>query len=331
MNISDTKPIQINAGITLYDTMVMGFVWSVFSMIPLSIFFIWLRHFKIRLYTITKREILNRIQKRVKDHSSHTSEEDRGHGYALGKWYFAYISSGSNDEYAAAWMIATEASYEALIKDADDGESIIIIGPSGESIETSAKKLDIYDRHGSYTNIWYRKRHIKNFDFVARPEQATIIEDIKKYYSTHKNVVVFLHGAPCTGKSIVGLLLADMYGSGYCNSFAPWEPGDHLGQLIEDAEPTKEKPLIIAMDEIDIALASIHKEIPLHKNIHIETRDKTGWNRFMDNIQRGLFPYVILLLTSNKTPEEIAIATRDPSYLRPGRVNLFCKMEVKAD
>jgi hypothetical protein len=329
MNASDTKPIQINAGITLYDTMVMGFAWSVFSMIPLSIFFIWLRYFKIRLYTITKREIMNRIQKRVKDRSSHTSEEDRGHGYAMGKWYFAYISSGSNDEYAAAWMIATEASYEALIKDADDGESVIMIGPSGESIETSTKKLDIYDRHGSYTNIWYRKRYIKNFDFVARPEQATIIEDIKKYYSTHKSAIIFLHGPPCTGKSIVGLLLADMYGSGYCNSFAPWEPGDHLGQLIEDAEPTKEKPLIIAMDEIDIALASIHEEIPIHKNIHIETRDKTGWNRFIDNIQRGLFPYVILLLTSNKTPEEIA--KLDSSYLRPGRVNLFCKMEVKVD
>jgi ATPase family associated with various cellular activities (AAA) len=329
MNSTELKPIQINAGITLYDTMLMGVLWSAFNMVPLVLVFIWIRRYKIRLYLVSKREICNRIQKRVKESSSHTTDDNKATGYAMGKWYFMSISNGGEEEYTHIWIIATEASYNKLTADTDDDTPVIVIGPSGESIETPAKKLKILDRHGSYTNLWYRTRYIKNFDLVPRPEQSTIIEDIKAYYTQHKCATVLIHGPPCTGKSLVGLFLADFYGGGYCNSCAPWEPGDNITEVLEDADPNKDKPIIVAMDEIDVAIGKVHNEIQPHKNIHIVTRDKTGWNRFMDNFQRGLYPNVILLLTSNKPPEEIA--KLDSSYLRPGRVNLFFKMSTKMD
>jgi hypothetical protein len=43
----------------------------------------------------------------------------------------------------------------------------------------------------------------------------------------------------------------------------------------------------------------------------------------LDEIHIGMYPHMILLLTSNKSPE--FIRELDPSYIREGRVDLtFC-------
>jgi hypothetical protein len=49
--------------------------------------------------------------------------------------------------------------------------------------------------------------------------------------------------------------------------------------------------------------------------------DKSSWNRFFDNIDLGLYPYVIILLCSN-VKKEIIDKTLDPSYLRNGRIHV---------
>jgi siroheme synthase (precorrin-2 oxidase/ferrochelatase) len=85
-----------------------------------------------------------------------------------------------------------------------------------------------------------------------------------------------------------------------------------------------------AFDEVDIALLKIHEgTIPDHKNIPTLIQDKTGWNRFLDNFQRGLFPFIILIMTSNKPPQ--FVNALDPSYLRPGRVDEIFELSVKTD
>ena len=58
-----------------------------------------------------------------------------------------------------------------------------------------------------------------------------------------------------------------------------------------------------------------------HKKYNKEIADKTSWNCFMDKIGYGMFPNVIILMTSNKTHREISKA--DTSYLREGRVNII--------
>jgi hypothetical protein len=110
----------------------------------------------------------------------------------------------------------------------------------------------------------------------------------------------------------------------YCNTFKPWQPGDILGDVYIDAEPTKEKPLIIILDEIDIALNNIHNGISPHKKIPISVSDKQGWNGFLDQINWGMYPYMIMLLISNKSFQ--FIDSLDNSYLREGRVNLKFEM-----
>jgi hypothetical protein len=54
--------------------------------------------------------------------------------------------------------------------------------------------------------------------------------------------------------------------------------------------------------------------------------DKSGWNNMLDTIQRGMYPNLILIMTSNRGPE--FINSLDPSYIRKGRVDLTFEMTV---
>jgi hypothetical protein len=54
--------------------------------------------------------------------------------------------------------------------------------------------------------------------------------------------------------------------------------------------------------------------------VPISIGDKAGWNKFLDEIDRGMFPHLVLVLTSNRDPA--FIRALDPSYIREGRVDL---------
>jgi len=141
--------------------------------------------------------------------------------------------------------------------------------------------------------------------------------------------VVFLYGPPGTGKSMIGVLLAAKLGGYYCNTLKPWQPGDSLGGLYSEVEPSKEKPLVLVFDEVDGVLMSIHKGIRDHKELPIAIQNKTGWNRMFDEIGRGIYPHLIILLTSNREPE--FIDSLDPSYIRPGRVDEIIGLHDKIE
>ena len=75
--------------------------------------------------------------------------------------------------------------------------------------------------------------------------------------------------------------------------------------------------------DVDIILDKIHNNRTIqHKNIPIQILDKTSWNRFFDDINLGLYPYTIVILTSNIHPD-ILKQSYDPSYIRDGRVHLI--------
>jgi hypothetical protein len=134
-----------------------------------------------------------------------------------------------------------------------------------------------------------------------------------------------IHGPPNTGKTTIGLLLAEALNACYCNTFKPWTPNDYIASLYSRAEPSEEKPLIIALDEFDTALEKIHHGlVPENPKVPTPVRDKSGWNTFFDDIQRGMYPYLIILLTSNKIPQHIN--EMDPCYIRLGRVDLIEEM-----
>ena len=75
---------------------------------------------------------------------------------------------------------------------------------------------------------------------------------------------------------------------------------------------------------------TIHKDnlIP-HKNLAREVYNKTTWNIFLDNIDFGHYPNLILIMCSNKTPKEIN--ELDTSYLRTNRVHYMKEVVNKDD
>jgi len=332
-------------GMTVLSGMLIAFAMSWFStlwsFIPWPILFIALRYYKIRLYSLTKEDDCKRIQRRIKI-SSHTSDNNKNTGYAFGKWYFLYLHGTTYNEDVSVWMIAMEDSYQELVRDNDDddeeeapiiGPSVIPEGPSAELVApttTNAKKFTIYDRRGDVTNVWYRSRIIKSMGYTPKPEQAVIMEQIKQVYSKKNRGVFYIYGPPCSGKSHVGVLLSEYYNGGYTNSFAPWAPGDTMNGLAADIDATKDKPIIVALDEIDIPLTDIHtKKIITHKNIDTSIRDKIGWNRFFDNFQRGFFPFIIIIMTSNKNPSYIN--EMDNSYIASHRCDGIYELNNKKE
>ena len=284
--------------------------------IPWSFIFLFTQLYGIRLYTISQREESQKIQKRIK-WASHTSENGKPYGYSLGYWYFLSItinSFGDSDKYDI-WMIATEKSFKMLT---ENKEEQTVTAPQVKS------SITIYERQGCYTGIWFKKRIIKIISMIPRPDQETIMNTIKETYNKSGHATVYIYGDPGTGKSIIGVLLANYYKGSYCNTLRPWQPGDTLANLYTESEPSAECPLIILFDEFDGALIQINKGIPSHKNMPIQIADKTGWNQLLDEIHIGMYPHIILILTSNKSPE--FIRDLDPSYIRDGRVDLILEL-----
>ena len=151
-------------------------------------------------------------------------------------------------------------------------------------------------------------------------EQQIIVDEIKLYFHKHRFCVAYIYGPPQTGKSMVGILVASQLGGVFCNTLKPWQPGDSLGMLYTDVEPKVNKPLVIVFDEFDSTILRIHENtIQPHKHLPTSIIDKSGWNHTLDEIQRGMYQDVILILTSNKSPD--FINALDTSYIRQGRVD----------
>jgi hypothetical protein len=294
---------------------------NLLSCIPWTAVFLLTQHWGVRLYYIKRRDEAMRIQKRLQGRCSHTTDGGRGFGYSIGYWYIASISGESSD--SSIYLIATEASYKALTRDVDEP----VVEDAEEMEEMKPRRtIYIHERTGTYENAWWRRRERDAYD-IPTEEQAALIAEIMANQKKHRHTVVLLHGPPCTGKSMIGVLLANEYGGNLCETLKPWQPGDSIGQLHAEVEPTQEKPLIIVFNEIDAALMKIHEGIPPHEKIPIAVADKTGWNGMLDNIDRRMYQDVIVIMTSNRDPE--FIDSLDPSYIREGRVDLIVEMKEK--
>jgi hypothetical protein len=294
--------------------------FNLFNTIPWTAIFLFTQYIGIRLYYIKKSEECSRIQNRVKGFS-HTTDGGKGCGYAFGYWYIIHMSVGSDDPYA--YIISTESSYKTLTEVIEDKEASLFDQGWKPPLITEKSRIAIYDRSGQYGNTWFRKREREARD-TARGKQDEVVRAIIEDYMKRRHTVVHIHGPPGTGKSMIGILIANEFASSFCNTLKPWMPGDTLGSILNEVEPTPQKPLILVFDEFDMVIDKIHKGIICHKNIPTAVPDKAGWNHMLDSIQRGMYPNIILILTSNKDPEYIN--SLDSSYIRKGRVDLTFEM-----
>jgi len=312
--LDSTKPIFLYATVTAIFN-------AIFSTIPWVAVFILTQTIGIRLYVLKDKETCKALQKRLII-ASHTTDEGKSYGISIGRWYYASVSvynSDHGDTYEI-WMIATETSYKRLASPVEATLTLPVIAEPCV-IPAPRQNITVYERTGSFYNPWFRRRIVGIDTVESRPEQSIIMDTIIQHFrGVGNHTSVLLYGPPGTGKSMIGILLAVKLGAVYCNTLRPWQPGDTLSELYIDTEPTQDKPLILVFDEVDSALVIIHAGIAPHKQIPILIPDKSGWNRFMDEIGRGMYPHLILLLTSNRSPQ--CIDSLDSSYIRNGRVDL---------
>jgi len=300
-------------------TFISGVLLTIYNAVPWVAVFLFTQLFGVRLYVLKDKTVCQRIQKRL-TRSSHVADEGKGYGYSVGYWYLISVSVHNSDfgDRFEIWMVATADSYERLTTD-----TIVktVADESGTPVPVVEKgAITIYESVGSVLNVWYKRRVVNLKAVKPRPEQAAVMDSICEHQKANERTVVYLHGPPGSGKSMIGIMLAERLKGTYCNTLKPWQPGETLADLYAEAEPTAEKPLIVAFDEFDGALMTIHTGVAPHKVARIQVANKAGWNHLFDEIGRGMYPHLIVFLTSNRDPS--FIQGLDPSYIREGRVNL---------
>jgi ATP-dependent 26S proteasome regulatory subunit len=153
-----------------------------------------------------------------------------------------------------------------------------------------------------------------------RPRQLEIIERTSSLLRDTGHAVVLLHGNTGSGKSIIGPLLAVSLKAKFCNSLKPWQPGDRLGHLCSEADPTQDNPLVVVFDEIDIVLQRVLEGMPANMKMPTVITDKPSWNTFFDEMQWRLYPHVVIIMTTNKSFAELEAL--DSSLVRCGRIDM---------
>lgn len=179
----------------------------------------------------------------------------------------------------------------------------------------------IYSRSGDYKYLRYieNKIIIENVKFDI--QQKELYDNIINMYKNRPNVVSFIWGGISVGKTFFSYILAHKLEGSLCYTFRPTDPGDHFEYLYRNVNPTKSKPLIVLLDEIDVVLENVHNnKIVQHKKIPVSVYDKNTWNFFLDQFDYNVWRNVIVVMCSNRSIDDIN--KMDPSYLRDGRVHI---------
>lgn len=198
--------------------------------------------------------------------------------------------------------------------------------------EKEESKGQIYHREGGFGWFEYTKRDYHYKMLEPKASQKHIVEQICSNYKQTEDLhrvgcsVSFIHGEPGTGKSMIGEFLVQELLKvhkevHFVDCFNPTDAGDPFAKMYTGIGPTKDSPLVVLLDEVDIIIENIHHQRILpHKNHVREVYDKVTWNKFFDNLDRLRYPFVYLVMTSNRT--ERFINELDASYIRDGRVGL---------
>ena len=276
---------------------------------------------KLRLYTLTRKEDCLKIQSSLGNWTT-TLMDGKGCGYSIGWTHYVHLTTSNTDAYNShsAWLLCTEEKFHSILYNKEEAE----VYNDSEAFVPIPTYMVLHKSSGNFSNTYYFKDR-GELEHSPRSQQLVIIEAIESRYRQRGRAVAFISGPPNTGKSMVGVFLAYRLGGIYCNEFTPWNPGDSLTILKQEHKPTRDCPLIVSLDEIDDAIIKISNGlIKSNETTMISTSTKNAWNSLFDNLDRGMYPNTILLLTSNLSTSEIAEKCKgDTSMLREKRVSDF--------
>jgi hypothetical protein len=303
------------SSILIFASAILSIAWS----LP----FILGQLFGLQFYIVSEDKVL-KLLKKMKKISSLTRNEDPD-GWIVGYPFIGYIynSSDHHDSKRELYLFTTKKYFAEKSKEIEQINDPLVKTDNPINI-------NIFERYGSYSDLYYIRRTFNLDYFEPREEQKNIIDKIITSFEKKRNNVTILYGEKGTGKSMIPLLLAKELSKKYspeednlirfCDTFKPTEPGDSFVTVYNRTSPSKNSPLIVVIEEFDTIVYGIHhnKIIP-HKNCPILIKDKPSWNQFFDRFDRKYYPWTILIMTTNMHPDYIN--SMDPSYIREGRVD----------
>lgn len=307
--------------------------YALSNILPIFIFLLWF-FFRSLCFHIRNTETMNIIYSKIKDDFYNTCDDEmRPLGIIINRpthkscWIPCYLIYRPKFDrcmyvYTTSWYmknILLEQQNQTIVK------SELPVIPEKKQND-SAKIIKCMYRIGDSSYIEWKSRKISIPLYNFNNKQENMFRKTMEFYNENNYVVIFVDGDIGVGKTCFAYLMAKELGATFVDSFNPTEPSDSLDNLYTSTEHSSVRPLIVLMDEVEIILKQIHNGIPQHKKNIIHMRSKVHWNAFLDKIQLGTYPNLILIMCSNYLRDKIS-QDLDPSYLRDGRVNLYFHMK----
>lgn len=302
----------------------------------LPILFYILSHLGYNRYYIRNKSTRNTILKNLDKYEFICNRYDENQepcGTCIHKNIIPEFIFVSNSEHCQYYIFCRKSIFVSLTRSVNN-ENVITLNedfvPESEDTDDDdeTKKISYMTKSGEYGYFQYKFRQIdlyqitKQTDIHMFAQQSSTFKKIMNFYQHNNYCKVFLSGSPGCGKTYFAYLMAQKLGCYLCDVFDPFEPSSNFNEIYTMTKIDSRRPLILLLDEVDILLNKIHNnKNDDHKKFSREIHNKTTWNNFMDKIEFGLFPYVIVIMNSNKHENEIN--RLDTSYLRKGRINII--------
>jgi hypothetical protein len=250
-------------------------------------------------------------------------------GYIASKGFklFGYIDINDNGGYSSSGYVYISNKYLTDYKLLE--EKIVEI----TKYNTNKTYSKIYNSSANgYNNAFIHANHVC-WNKTPTALQNVIIDKIINTLSknTKNNCVVLLSGSVGAGKSMLCRLLAGTINASLYDEYNLCETAAYSfdGVINYLIKPTKAEPVVIVLEEVDCIIDNVHNNlVVLNQNYHIPVKNKTDWNNFLDRIDYGQYPNVVLIMTTNKPRQWFD--DLDPAYMREGRVHLHIDIDSVA-
>ena len=280
---------------------------------------------------ISDQENTDTCLKYIKDHSQFISLERYSHGDTIpdslcikykGKdKYIAYVvnkvqmTDNRSKDFSTIWYIG-KINFKINKRD------IIFNNNNDNDNNNNNNKIAVWDRDSDYRDSFIYKFDIP-FNKEPYQRQTEVMDKILEIYNeSDMNICrAFISGKVGCGKSYIGKILTRKLNGQLATHINLSSPGSGFRHLYKKAMPTKECPLIIQLDELDVTIKKIHEGNIKTDHIWLITEccDKPTFTTFWSEVVTK-YPYVIWLSTSNSTLEDMN--KLDECYLRKNRQDL---------